>query len=248
MTDTTVRYPGLIRIVYCLVLLTISAGCSTTGVVDPEQATIDLDSSVVAFSVNTRKLSEYETPIRPKQVRLLYGAESIPIRLSSGKTGIQRVLLEVPVQNVMFSQLEVVVGTGPFSDRYMIDDGQRIELTPGEITYLGRLKIEDVKFAAKDDGTPGNPTAVKLVFADALAEDQMAWEQQYKIFQNRVPEQQIIGNWAGNDYLTLWIKEWAPASTSSNRRIGNNRDGPPRGTQPMGGQRESRPPGTSSPH
>ena len=228
MTASTARHPGLTRIVYCFVLLTITAGCSTTAVVDPKQTTIDPNSSVVAFSINTRKLSEYATPIRPKQLHLLYGAESIPIRLSGGKTGIQRILLEVPAQAVLFSQLELVAGTGIFSKHYLIDDGQRIELTPGEITYLGRIEIEDVKFEENDDGSPGEPSAVKLVFADALDEDQFAWEQQYKIFQNRVPNQQIVGNWAGGDYLALWIKEWAPINTWSNRRgSGNIEQGPP---------------------
>jgi len=248
MTASTTRYSGLIRIVYCFVLLTIAAGCTTTGVIDPNQATIEPNSSVVAFSVNTRKLSEYATPIRPRQLHLQYGTESVPIRLRGGKTGLQRILLEVPAQAVLFSQFELVAGTGIFSDHYLIDNGQSMQLTQGEITYLGRIEIEDVKFEENDDGSPGKPTAVKLVFADALEDDQFAWEQQYKLFQNRVPDKQIVGNWAGGDYYsTLWVKEWTPIYTGHNRGHSRYSGGRPPGP-PMGGQQDRQPRNNSSPH
>jgi hypothetical protein len=230
-------------------LLTISAGCGTTGMIDSEQVTIDPNSSVVAFSVNTRELSEYAKPIRPKQLHVLYGAESVPIRLSGGKIGIQRVLLEVPAQTVFFSQFELVAGPRIYTRRYLIDDGQRIELTPGEITYLGRLEIEDIKFVTNDDGSPGKPTAIKLFFANELEDDQFAWEQQYKLFDNRVPNQQVVGNWAGGNYLTLWKKERTPMYTRDNRlRLGDIEHRPPPMSQPVytGGPR-TRPPNTS-PH
>ena len=228
MTASTFGYSGLIRIVYCFVLLTITAGCTTTGVIDPKQTTIDPNSSVVAFSVNTRKLSEYATPIRPRQLHLQYGTELVPIRLSEGKAGLQRILLEVPAQAVLFSQFELVAGTGIFSDHYLIDDGQPMELTQGEITYLGRIEIEDVEFNENTDGSLGEPNAVKLVFSDAFEDDQFAWEQQYKLFQNRVPNQQVVGNWAGQDYLDLGPKEWSNSSTQNNRgRPGYGIERPP---------------------
>jgi len=184
------------------------AGCASTGAIDPNQVIIDPNSSVVAFSVKTGKLLEYETPIRPVQLHLRYGSESVSIRLSDGKTGLQRILLEVPAQAVLFGQFELVAGTGIFSDHYRTSDVQRMELTLGEITYLGRIEIEDVEFEENEDGSIGNPSAVKLVFADALEDDLIAWEQRYQLFQNRVPSQQVVGNWAGRNYLNLWPKKW----------------------------------------
>jgi hypothetical protein len=201
-------YSGLIRIVNCFVLMTITAGCSSTGVIDPNQSTIDPNSSVVAFSVNTGTLEGYEKPIRPKRLHIQYGLESVSIRLSDGKTGLQRILLEVPAQAVLFNRFELAVGAGLFLDRYWTSGGQPMKLSQGEITYLGRMEIEDIKFRENGDGSLGEPIAVKIVFADALDDDQLAWEQQYELFQNRVPNRQVVGNWAEQEYLELWFKEW----------------------------------------
>lgn len=196
------------KFVMYLVLIAFTAGCTSTGVIGTNQTTIDPNSSVVAFSVNTGKLLEYETPIRPAQLRINYGTESVLIRLSAGKTGLQRILLEVPAQTVTITNFELVAGAGLFSDHYLTDDVQDTELTQGEITYLGRIEIEDIKFEENADGSPGEPIAVKLVFSDALEDDQVAWEQQYKLFQNRAPDQQAVGSWVGSDYLDLWHKKW----------------------------------------
>ena len=214
------------------------AGCASTGAIDPNQVIIDPNSSVVAFSVKTGKLLEYETPIRPVQLHLRYGSESVSIRLSDGKTGLQRILLEVPAQAISFTQFELVAGAGFFSDHYVTGGVQVMELTPGEITYLGRIEIEDIKFKENADGSLGKPIAVELVFADALDDDQFAWEQQYKLFQNRVPNQQVVGNWAGRDYLNLGRKSWRnsyPQNISS--RLGNGSERTPS----MGSSRNSMP-------
>jgi len=214
------------------------AGCTSTGVIDSNQATIDPNSSVVAFSVNTDKLSEYETPIRPVQLHIYYAGERVSIRLSDGKTGLQRILLEVPAEAISFTQLELVAGAGIFSEHYVTGGVQVMELTQGEITYLGRLEIEGIRFEEIADGSLGEPIAVKLVFSDALEDDQFAWEQQYKIFQNRVPNQQVVGNWAGRDYLNLGRKNWRksyPQNISS--RFGNGSERTPS----MGSSRNSGP-------
>jgi hypothetical protein len=114
----------------------------------------------------------------------------------------------VPAQAVSFTQFELVAGASIFSDHYVTGDVQVMDLKQGEITYLGRIEIEDIEFEENADGSLGEPIAVKLVFSDALEDDQFAWEQEYKLFQNRVPNQQVVRNWAGRDYLNLGRKQW----------------------------------------
>jgi hypothetical protein len=194
------------------------AGCTSTGVIDSDQATIDPNFSVVAFSVNTGKLLEYETPIRPVRLHIYYAGEHVSISLSDGKTGLQRFLLEVPAQAVSFTQLDLKAGAGIFSDHYVTGDVQVMELTQGEITYLGRIEIEDVIFEENADGSLGKPISVKLVFSGSFEDDQLAWEQQYKLFQNRVPNQQVVGNWAGQDYLKLGPKSWSKSFPQNGRK------------------------------
>jgi len=184
------------------------AGCAGIGEIDPNQATIDPNSSVVAFSVDTSKRWEHELSIRPVRLHIQYGAETVSIPLSDGKTGLQRFLLEVPAKGVLLSQVELKARKSIISKRFRTGGRQLVKLSQGEITYLGRLEIADVKFEENADGSHGKPIAIKLVFADELEDDQIVWEQQYRLFQNRVPNQQIVGNWAGQDGLEEWIKLW----------------------------------------
>lgn len=212
------------------------AGCTGTGVIDSNQTTIDPNSSVVAFSVNTGKLLEYETPIRPVRLRIYCAGEWVSIRLSDGKTGLQRILLEVPAQAISFTQLELVAGAGIFSKYYVTGGAQVMELTQGEITYLGRIEIEDIEFNENPDGSLGEPNAVKLVFSDAFEDDHFAWEQQYKLFQDQVPTQQVVGIWAGRDYLDLGPKSWSKTYPSNIRTpSGNSSEGPPTSWQRRAG-------------
>jgi len=200
------------------------AGCANNGVIDSDQATIDPYSSVVAFSVNTGELLDYATPIRPARLRIYYAGETVSIRLSDGKTGLQRILLDVPAQAVSFTQFELIAGASIFSDHYVTGDVQIMELEQGEITYLGRIEIEDIEFEENADGSLGEPIAVKLVFSDALEDDQFAWEQEYKLFQNQVPNQQVVGNWAGQDYLNLGPKSWSKSYPQNVRRPSYGRE------------------------
>ena len=244
MTASTFGCAGLIRIVSCFVLMTITAGCTSTGVIKPDQSTIDADYSVIAFSVNTSTLLKNEVPVRVERLSIQYGDEIVSIRLRGGKTGLQRILFEVPEDAILISHFELEAGAGILPDHFLAEDNQLVQLTQGEITYLGRLEIEDVKFAKNDDGSLGKPNAVKLVFADELKDDQFAWEQEYDLFQNRVPVQKIVGNWAGQDYSTLWIKEWTSIYANSRRSSWPN-SGIPQGARPNSSN--NNPPAASGP-
>lgn len=209
MAAPPIKYSALIRIKICIFLVMAMAGCVHAGKIDPEQTSIDPNSSVVAFSVSTSKLEGYGTLIRPVRLHVLYDDESASIRLGNKNTGVQRVLLEVPANTILFSQVELVVGDGMYSNRYLTAQGHTMDLTPGEVTYAGRIEVEDIEFEEYIDGSLGRPITVKLVFADAFVDDQNAWEQQYKLFQNRVPDRQVAGAWGGRDYLDLMLKDWS---------------------------------------
>ena len=215
------------------------AGCAGTGTVDFDESTIAPDSSVIAFSVNTGKLTQYEMPIRPARLHIYYAGESESIRLSKGNSGLQRILLEVPAQSISFMHLELVTGAGLLTDHYVTGNVQFLELTQGEINYLGRITIEDVEFGADVDGAGLEPKAVKLVFSDAFEDDQSVWKEQYDLFQNRVPIQQVVGTWAGEEYLYLerksWTKNnpidiWVPSAHGDERvpAMGSSRETNPR--------------------
>ena len=234
MSAAIINYPGLIRAIQVGFLSTIAAGCTATGLIDPVQTTINPGSAVIAFSVDTSKISDEDAWIRPKQLQLRYGTESITVRLHKPESGAQRVLLEVPAQAISLNGFEIDAGTGIFWNRYRTGSGQAFNLSQGEITYVGRIEIEKVYFEEDVDKEKGRPNGIRLVFSDALEEDLVAWKQQYKIFEGRNPVAEIVGDWGGSEFLDLWIRESATASSSSYRwrTLDSLVDDPMRGPAP----------------
>ena len=196
-------------------LVLISAGCTTRAMILPDQSAIAPDSSVLAFSVNTGTTSKDRAWIRPTGINVQFGDETVSIDLDDRKSGVQRVLMEVPTTTVMFSGFEVESGAGIYWSRYQTGYSQPMTLPQGEITYLGRIEIEDARFAETAGGSRVQPYAVKLVFTDALADDLPAWRQEYQIFDTLSSVGTFAVNWTGQDYLDLWRKRSSSYYTDS---------------------------------
>lgn len=204
MTTATYDHSGFTRVVICFGLIAFTAGCTGLSQIKPSQATISPESSVVAFSVNTSRLLEYDMPMRAARLHLISNEVWDKIRLSEGETGLQRFLIGVPTQSIILYQFDLAV-IHSFSYLYGTKGvGPRIQLTPGKITYLGRLEIEDIQLEENDDRTRGWPIAVNVVFSDALEDDLSAWKQEYKLFQNRLPVKRIVGNWGELEYIPVF--------------------------------------------
>ena len=200
------------------------SGCSSSlNVIKPNQATIDPKSSVVFFSVNTSTLQGCDRLVRPKQLFVTSGNAVVTIQLSVGKSGLQRYVIEVPTpgETVVFDYFAVAVGReflGLGSELYRtIGGAQQVQLTPGAITYVGRLEVEEIQFEDGTDKFPCRPTAIKLVFSGALEDDLLALKDEYKLFENRIPKQHIVGYWAPpeSEYLPLQKKAKGGSSTFS---------------------------------
>ena len=205
----------LASIVFRTCLLMLTAGCSTMELLDPAQETISSDAAVIAFSVDKSRLTKNESWIRPLGVEIEYGEESVEISLDKNESETQRVLLELPARNFMFSEFEVESGAGIYWSRYQTGYSQPLKLAQGEITYLGRISIEDALFSEEKDGPLYRPYAVKLVFTDELEDDLSTWRQQYVLFRSPLPVRKAITNWTGQDYLDLSIKRSSGRATES---------------------------------
>jgi len=180
--------------------------------IEPSQETIDPASSVVAFSVNTRKARESELREygRSFGAARLYLKRGGTIRFEEGETGLQRFLFEVSAQTIELGQFALTKGASDYSPFLYgtTVDGPQIQLTPGEITYLGRIEIEDIQF---EDNPYSRPMAIKLIFSDAFEDDLLAWRQEYKIFQNRLPEKRIVASWGELEYVPVSVIQWSSA-------------------------------------
>ena len=179
--------------------------CAGTGQLDSRQAAVAPGTSVVAFSVDTRKLEKDDSWARPVEIHLRFGDGSASFSLSDRK-GPQRILFEVPGDAITIDQFEMEAGAGIFWRRYGTLLDENLVLVPGKVNYLGRLTVEDVQFEPVDDSRV-RPIGAKLVFADAMADDLAAWKGQYEIFRNMNPERQVIGYLAGEGYLAVWARD-----------------------------------------
>lgn len=207
----------------CLAALVI-AGCATPGEIDTAQESIDPDNSAFAFSFDPGVLSEHEQSVHPGWIHVRYGTEVISVPLKRGETETQRFLMEVPEDHVDLSEIELVVGDGIVLDHYLSYLNRFRVLTRGEITYLGRMTVDDVRFEDVGDGSPGIPVAVKIVFVDAFDEDIAVLQKHYQIFQHQFPYRQIDQNWPGQDYLPMHDKVWSSSRPDLRWR---RSDGPP---------------------
>ena len=204
---------GQMRTLDLIILALVLSGCSglKLNVIKPNQATIDPKSSVVVFSVNTSTLQGCDRLVRPRQLSVASVNAVARIQLSEGKSGLQRYVIEVPTpgQTVVFNYFAVAVGReflGSGSELFRTIGGSpRVQLTPGAITYVGRLEVEEIQFEVGTDKFPCIPTAIKLVFSDALEDDLLALKDEYKLLQNRITKQHIVGYWAPSEseYLPL---------------------------------------------
>lgn len=191
------------RVTIFLCLLLSLGGCAGVRLIEPAQVTIDPNSCVVAFSVNTSTSrgsasKEYGGRFRASHL-YLKGYDTV--RLSAGESGSQMFVLEPPTQVLDFGQF-FLARSGENNQYHFgtIAAGPRINLTPGEITYLGRLEIEDIQFEKNANWTTDTPIAIKLVFKDASEDDFPPLQQQYEIFRDRNAVKQIIGRWGELEY------------------------------------------------
>jgi hypothetical protein len=206
MSASTIISSGLTSVVIRSCFAAFVAGCAATEIIDPTQEAISPDAGVIAFSIDTSRLTKDESWIRPLGLEVEYGKDSVEVSVEGGDSRIHRFLLELPAQVFMFSEFEVESGAGIFWSRYRTGYSQPWRLAHGEITYLGRIEIEDVLISEEKEGPLFRPYAVKLVFTDKLEDDLPAWREHYELFRNSPPVRKAVTNWTGQDYLELWIK------------------------------------------
>jgi hypothetical protein len=213
-------------------LIMAVAGCASADRIDPRQESIDPNTSVIAFSVDHSEVAKGDIWVRPKEIHLRYNDELVIIPLKSKKARPQRILVEVPAQDILLDRFELDSGSGIFWRRYRTRRTQAIRLTQGEINYLGRLEISDIWFEKFADDAVERPIAVTLDFADALEDDLAAWAEDYALLRNRAPVEQVVGLWGGAGYMDLWIDRYVPRTSSLRRNRESGFREPMRGPVP----------------
>ncbi len=226
------RRARFIRHTSGFLLIMAANGCATSGLLGPRQENIDPDTSVIAFSVDHGEVTEGDIWVRPKEIHLRYGDDLVIIALRSQDAKPQRILVAVPAQDILLDRFELDSGSGIFWRRYRTGLTQPIRLAQGEINYLGRLEIRDIWFEKFTDDSVERPIAVTLDFTNVLDDDLAAWSEDYALFRNRVPVDQVVGLWGGQGYLDLWIDRKIPRSSGARINRESEFREPMRGPQP----------------
>lgn len=195
---------GSAQQVLCAALLIaalVMTGCAPVTAVKQDAQAIDPDTAVVAFSVRTSALTEFDELLTPSRV-LFSGADTrtmVGSRLDADESGVAYVLYEIPESGMVFNEL--ILGIRPGFKTTL--PGPEIPLTRGEITYLGRLEVQDFRFDLSEDSTTYTPTHVKLAFTDKSADDMAAFTSRYAMFSAQSTRQDILKTWSNFEFVPL---------------------------------------------
>jgi len=192
------------RIVACLLIIVSFTGCAGASKISRNQVHIESDSAVVAFSVTTSNLPQYELDIRPMQFTLsdTPNADSIIYMLRPDSDGVQNFVYEISGPSVTLDDFQFHIDR-----RYATSvAGPKLSLASGEITYLGRLEIQDVQFAENSTDAIVKLVAIKMAFTDESESDFVIWEKQYKLFKKMKPQIHIVEKWGDSEYTPVKSK------------------------------------------
>ena len=197
-------------LVMMLGAMILVSGCAPVAAVKTDAQEVNPNTAVVAFSVRTSALTQFDEMLTPSRV-LFSGTDSrvmVGSRLETDESGVAYVLYEIPESGVVFNEL--IFGIRPGFKTTM--PGPEIPLTRGEITYLGRLEVQDFKFELSEDSTTYTPTHVKLAFTDKSADDMAAFTSRYAMFSAQNTRQDILKSWSNFEFVPL-----APQVRGTNR-------------------------------
>ena len=181
--------------------LTAMYGCASVGKFDSSETSIAPDAYVVALSVNTGIQGGTE----PREGSRYFGAEALsigdgPVVLLSGMhIGLNLMMFEVPGPGF---DLDGLVLAWPSAEDQVdlystVASGPRVQLKPGEITYLGSLQITATDI--QDD----IPAGVGLEFVDAWQQNASAWEEFYPVVATHAPVIRVADSWNGPGLVAL---------------------------------------------
>ena len=197
----TRRFAGQAGCAAVLIGAILAGGCAPATAVKTDTQAIDPNTALVAFSVRTSALTEYDEKLTPSRI-LFSGTDTrdgIGTSLDADESGVAYVIYKIPESGIVFDEL--ILGIRPGFKTTM--PGPEIPLTRGEITYLGRLEVKDFKFELSEDNTTYTPTHVKLVFSDRSADDLAAFESRYAVFSRAATRQDVLSAWSNYEFVPL---------------------------------------------
>ena len=183
------------------VTLAALSGCASVSGFDSDQTSIASDAYVVALSVNTSEQSGVE----PAEGSDYFGAVALGIengpyvQLSGMNLGLNIMMFEVPRSRFDIGELVLAwpSAEGQYNYYRTASDGPKINLEPGQITYVGSLLI------TATDMQDGVPSAVGLEFRDAWQQDADAWAEYYPVVTRHVPVIHVADSWGGPGLVAL---------------------------------------------
>jgi hypothetical protein len=189
----------------------VISGCAGSNLDQTKSGTtsIDPDMAIVIFSIDIEK------SVEGQNLGLVWlddkgEYQRGSIRHSPGDESLQRFILEVPGDFLIFDTIAI-----KYEQQWWIAGGsKRVELEAGNITYVGNIGIQDIQFeksmpqASKETVRPGS---IKIAFTDQSASDLAALKKKYSVFEGGPISINIPDNWGPHTYMPLSFvtrKKW----------------------------------------
>ena len=180
-----------------------TGGCSTAKTFEKLETTIDQDSYVLAFSLDTSALEEGDWPFELAMLDTGIGS----VRWVTGSNSrIGMFVLKVPEASLSLGDLLFTKREGGNLRLYKsTEEGPTVQLEKGSVIYLGSLVVDEIH----RDKEMSTPVALDVRIVDSWEKDGLAWKSTFAVFQAHDPIRQIAARWGNSEEIELYLVESA---------------------------------------
>jgi len=199
-----------------LVIMVGLSGCAATGLdrAPQDMSNIDPDKAIVIFSVLAAESVE-EQSLELSWMGISGKIQFGNVKQKPSSNPLRIYAVEIPGDRLVLKTMKINIG----GEWWQTTGQKELELVTGQVTYIGRIKIQDIRFVEVLEGgfftRPSKrkkvlrPYSVKLGFSDHSESDLKFLRTEYDLMDGQTITSQIPQKWGTGSHLTL-----VPASSS----------------------------------
>ena len=193
-----------------LVIVAGLCGCAATGLrLAPQDMTsIDPDKAIVIFSVAAAEFVE-EQNLELSWMGENGARQFGSIKQKPSSDPVRIFALEIPGDRLALRTMKIKVD----SEWWQTTEQKELELVMGQVTYAGRIELQDIRFFEVFEGRANRktgerkkalrPDSVKFVFSDQSESDLSNLRTEYSLLDGQTVARRIPQEWGHRSHVAL---------------------------------------------